>query len=118
MTLPRRPSNPEPRRFGLIVRDLLIERGTVTDRLGTPDWPAFATELGVKYETLRKAVAGERPPGRKIMELAADALGVKPEDTFYEYQLLETQRQFDPREVGEDVAYANLQAWLKSQRAK
>lgn len=105
------------RPFGAVVRDLLIERDMVT-AIGNPNWMAFSHELpDVSYESLRKAVTGEREPGQKIMEAVAAYFGVEP-DTFWEYQLAKAQDQFDPRVVGEDVAYANLQAWLSAQKRK
>lgn len=101
------------RGFGQITRDLLIDRGMVT-AIGNPDWPALAKELGdVSYESLRKAVTAERPPSIKIMEMVAEVLGVDP-NIFWEYQLAQAQRAFDPKEVGEDEAFANLQKWLGS----
>lgn len=97
--------------FGEVVRDLLIERDVVT-AIGNPDWPKFVqTVEGLQYESLRKAVTGERPPSIKIMETVAEALGVEP-TVFWEYQLAQVQRSFDPKEVGEDEAFANLQKWL------
>jgi len=106
-------NNNKPRQFGAVLRDLLIERG-ITTGIGNPDWVAFARALpDVSYESLRKAVTGERQPGIKIMQSVASALGVDP-DVFWEYQLAQAQRSFNPSEVGEDVAFANLQAWLES----
>jgi len=103
------------RPFGVIVRDLLIERDFTTP-VGNPNWSGFAASLdGIQYESLRKAVTGERRPSPKIMESVAEALDVDP-SIFYEYQLWLAQRAFDPAEVGEDTALANLQAWVKSQR--
>lgn len=103
------------RPFGAVVRDLLIERGLTTP-LGNPNWSAFALEVGeVSYESLRKAVTGERRPSPRIMEVVGKALEVEPTD-FYEYQLWLAQRAFDPAEVGEDAAFANLQAWIKAKR--
>jgi hypothetical protein len=104
----------ETKPFGTVVRDLLIDRG-ITTGLGNPNWAEFAMMLdGVGYETLRKAVTGERHPGEKVMEAVAEALDVEP-DTFYEYNLLMAQRSFDPREVGADEALANVLAWKRSQ---
>jgi hypothetical protein len=104
----------KPRRFGAIVRDLLIAREVVTP-MGSPDWMNFATQLeDVHYESLRKAVTGERWPGTKIMESVAAYLGVDP-SIFPEYQLWLAQRAFDPKEVGEDEAYANLSKWVADQ---
>lgn len=111
----------EKRLFGAVVRDLLIERGVVTP-MGNPNWAAFAqglidpeTSKPIQYESLRKAVTGERRPSAKIMEAVAAALEVEP-TTFYEYLLWQAQRSFDPAEVGEDEAFANLQAWIKATR--
>ncbi len=100
------------RPFGAVVRDALIER-ELTTPMGNPNWSAFALELqpDVQYESLRKAVTGERRPSPKIMERVAQVLGLKP-NTFYEYMLWEAQRSFDPVEVGEEEAFANLQAWI------
>lgn len=105
----------EKRPFGAVVRDLMIERG-MTTAIGNPNWPELAAQLnGVSYESLRKAVTRERDPGIKIMEAVAAALSVEPE-TFWEYQLAHVRDMFDPREVGEDQAYANLQAWLANNK--
>ena len=102
----------KPRPFGAVLRDLLIERG-ITTGIGNPDWVAFADTLpNVSYEALRKAVTGERQPGLKIMRSVASALDVDP-DVFWEYQLAQVMRSFNPAEVGEEVAFANLQAWLE-----
>jgi hypothetical protein len=94
---------------------LLIERGFVTP-IGNPNWSAFADQLkDVQYESFRKAVTGERWPSSKIMEAVASQLGVEP-SLFWEYQLWQAQRAFDPREVGDDVAYQNLQEWMKARK--
>jgi hypothetical protein len=99
----------DKRPFGVVVRDLLIERGYTTG-MGNPNWSGFALDSGVGYESLRKAVTGERAPGAKLMEDVASSLKVSP-DTFAEYALLQAQRMFDPREVGTEQALANLEAW-------
>lgn len=105
----------KPRSFGAIVRDLLIERDFVTG-MGNPNWSGFAAQLeGVNYESLRKAVTGERHPAPKIMEAVASSLGVDP-SIFWEYQLYEAQKQFDPKIVGDEAALANLQAWQEAAR--
>jgi transcriptional regulator with XRE-family HTH domain len=104
----------ETKPFGTVVRDLLIAQG-ITTQLGNPNWAEFAMMLDdVGYETLRKAVTGERHPGEKVMEAVAEALDVEP-DMFFEYNLLQAQRSFDPREVGADDALANLLAWKRAQ---
>lgn len=99
--------------FGIAVRDMLIDKGYVT-AMGNPNWAQFALELpDLHYETLRKAVTGDRAPAEKVMIQVAEALGLDPNE-FYEYALLQTQKQFDPRIVGEETAIANLQAWTKT----
>ena len=100
--------------FGALLRDYLIQRDIVTG-IGNPNWSAFADTLpGVHYETLRKAVAGERAPGPGLMEAVADGLGVKPQ-VFFEYRLHEAQRQFDPKTVGVEQALTNLETWVAAQ---
>ena len=101
----------EFRPFGRVLRDLLIERD-ITTGMGSPNWSAFSELMdGVHYETLRKAVTGERQPTPQVMKAAADALGLDPAETFSEYALWLAARDFDPREVGVDAALANLKAW-------
>ena len=96
--------NPVETSFGALLRDHLIERDIVTG-IGNPNWSAFAEQLeGVHYETLRKAVAGERPPGPGLMEAVAEGLGVQP-SVFFEYRLYQAQRAFDPKIVGVDQDY-------------
>ena len=96
--------------FGPTLRDLLLAR-EVTTPMGNPDWAGFAQLLPeVHYETLRKAVTGERYPAPKVVEAVSDALGV-PATTFAEYRLWNVQRLFDPREVGFETAIANLASW-------
>jgi hypothetical protein len=97
--------------FGAFLRDLLIERGYTTG-IGNPNWSQFALDLGdIQYESLRKAVTGERPPSARIMVRSAEQLGVEP-TVFWEYQLWLAQRALDPTKVGEEEAFANLQKWL------
>ena len=102
------------RSFGQVLRDELIDRGETTS-IGHADWPSFAAKLdGVRYESLRKAVTGERDPSPKIMEACAAALGVEP-TIFWEYQLAQARRSFDVRTVGAEEALANLRRWLDAQ---
>ena len=89
-------SHTNPPGFGVMVRTLLIDAGIVT-RMGNPDWTSLAARMpDVNYESLRKAVVGERVPSEKIMLATAQALGVKPK-VFVEYQLLKARRSFDTR---------------------
>ena len=106
--------NPVETSFGALLRDHLIERDIVTG-IGNPNWSAFAEQLeGVHYETLRKAVAGERPPGPGLMEAVAEGLGVQP-SVFFEYRLYQAQRAFDPKIVGVDQALTNLETWVDAE---
>lgn len=106
-------TTPQRRSFGHVLRDHLLESGYTTG-IGNPDWPRFAQELdGINYESLRKAVTGEREPSVKIMESCASALGVEP-TIFWEYQLAQVRNGFDLGSVSADVAFANLQRWLRA----
>ena len=70
--------------FGRVLRDLLITKD-VTTRNGNPDWAGFCQQLdGISYETLRKAVTGDRQPHLALMESVSDALSV-PRTTFVEF---------------------------------
>lgn len=96
--------------FPVALRDLLIEHDYSTAS-GNPKWTAFAAELrGVHYETLRRAVAGERPPSARLIEECARALRL-PAEYFLEYRLYLAQRDFDPKAVGLERAVQNLRRW-------
>ena len=100
------------RTFGIALRDLLIER-SITTRLGSPDWPGFSKRVpGVHYETLRKAITGDRPVAPKIIEAVAAELDVEPE-LFAEYRLWQLRSTFDPGVVGAPAAIKNLAQWEK-----
>lgn len=100
------------RTFGIALRDLLIER-SITTRLGSPDWPGFSKRVpGIHYETLRKAVTGDRAVAPKIIEAVAAELEVKPE-LFAEYRLWQLRCTFDPGIVGAQPAITNLAQWEK-----
>lgn len=97
-----------PLQFGATLRALLINAGIVT-RMGNPDWTGLVRQMpGVNYESLRKAVVGERLPSEKIMVAAAEALSVEP-TTFVEYRLLEARRSLDPDHVGWRAATNTLE---------
>lgn len=103
-------SNRHDAPFGRVLRDLLVE-ADFTTRLGNPRWADFAKRLpGVHYETLRKAVTGERQPTPELMDLCARALRRSP-DVFVEYRLSQVRRAFEPKEVGFPAAIASLQLW-------
>ena len=106
-----------PGSFRDVLYSHLVERGIV-NKLGHPNLVAFAELLdGYKYETLRKAIAGDRQPTHGLMEACAAALDISPQE-FLEYRIWEAQRQFDPREVGMTVALENLASWSKAQTKK
>lgn len=99
------------RPFSVTLRDLLIEHDYVTAS-GKPKWSAFAVELdGVHYETLRRAVAGERRPSSRLMEECARVLRIRPQ-YFVEYRLHLAQRDFDPGHAGLERAIKNLETWV------
>lgn len=103
--------------FGQVLRDLLIEREITTGMLN-PNWSAFAEMMpDVHYETLRKAVTGNRQPPPALMERCAAALGVEP-SVFSEYRLWQAQRMFDPREVGLSQAEENLRLFTEARERK
>lgn len=105
------------RPFGRVLRDELVDRD-ITTGMGNPNWSAFADKLdGVHYETLRKAVTGERNASPSLMEACAAALNASPE-MFVEYRLWLAQREFDPREVGADQALKNLDTWNRRRKAR
>lgn len=103
-------SQTTPPQFGAKLRELLINAGIVT-RMGNPDWTGLVRQMqGVNYESLRKAVVGERPPSEKIMTAAAEALDVEP-TAFVEYQLLQARRALDPDQAGWKAATKALERW-------
>ena len=105
------------RPFGAKLRDLLLEK-EITTPIGNPDWMGFAQLVdGIHYETLRKAVTGERFPAPKVVEAVSDALSVPP-DTFAEYRLGQAQRQFDPRYVPLAEALRTLERWEQFQQSE
>jgi hypothetical protein len=98
--------------FPVAMRDLLIEHDYAT-KSGTPNWSSFAeVARGIHYETLRRAIAGERSPSPKLMEECARALRLRPE-YFLEYRLYLAQRSFDPNAVGLEHAARNLELWSR-----
>lgn len=108
----------EPARqpFGRAVNDLLRESEWTTTT-GNPNLHAFAAQLdGVHYETLRKAMAGERAPTAALIEEVARVLRVKP-DHFVEYRLIEVQAEFDVRRVGFEKALENLADFARRQQS-
>ena len=101
----------EPQKFTAAVRARLEARDEFLTNTGNINWRAVAEALpGVHYETLRKAVAGDRNPTPALMEVVADFLKIEP-TIFAEYQLYLAQRQFDVGEVGWESAMDNLRRW-------
>jgi hypothetical protein len=98
--------------FGQALQTLFRQRGQFLTGGGNVNWSAAAKAIpGVSYETLRKAVAGERAPGPTLTARVTTALGLPP-DYFLESQLKHARRQFDPRVVGWRTAVANLR-WFQ-----
>lgn len=97
------------RPFGAALRELLVEQD-ITTPIGNPDWAGFAGRLGVNYESLRKAVAGERQPPRALMETVAGELGVDAR-YFVEYRALLARERYDIGTVGFEEALKNLERW-------
>lgn len=82
-------------------------------KTGTVDLMRISEQLpDVYYETLRKAVAGDRAPTVELMEKVAALAGVEP-GVFAEYQMEIARRQFDPKQVGWEKAMENLKAWAE-----
>lgn len=94
----------------MALSELLVEHDFAT-RNGKPKWSAFADQLdGLHYETLRRAVAGERVPSPRLIEECARVLRIRPHH-FVEYRLYLARRDFDPQEVGLERATSNLVRW-------
>jgi transcriptional regulator with XRE-family HTH domain len=105
----------QAQRFGIALRDLLLERGDYLTPSGNVNMQLFSKRLPTyHYETLRKAVTGERQPTVELIEEVAAVLGVEP-GFFSEYGLLKAQQQFDVRVVGLDAALENLERWSAAQ---
>ncbi len=102
--------------FGAALADLLREHDYTT-QTGNVNWNAFASVLEIDYETLRKAVAGIRPPTPYVLEDVARALAIKPEH-FAEYRMHQAARRFDPREVGFEQALKNVEAEAEQNRRR
>ena len=104
------------RPFGAALRVLLQDRAEFLTKTGNINWASVAEAMpGIYYESLRKALTGERQPSRAVIEKAAEVAGVDPSH-FVEYRLAEARRRFDPAEVGWETAMANL-ALLRGERS-
>lgn len=102
--------------FGVALRDLLLARkdGRFLMPNNNLNWMVFVKKelepRGVSYETLRKAISGERHPSATLIEKVAQALGIDAE-YFAEYRLAQASRAFDVKEVGYEQALENLRLW-------
>jgi hypothetical protein len=108
--------------FAQALRSLLSGRKEFLTQTGNINWRAVADALpDVHYETLRKAVAGERQPTVDLMEKVAALVGVSPHH-FAEWQLAQAMREFDARPpplgVGLDSALDNLRRWTVTQAGR
>ena len=103
----------EAGRFKDVVRGLFLDREDFITLTGNVNWMAVSEALpDVYYETLRKAVTGDRPPSMDLMEKVAALAGVSPE-VFSEYQMEKARQQFDPKVVGWEQAEQNLRSWAE-----
>lgn len=89
------------------------------------NWAAFHADLpdDISYAQLHKAVSGTREPSMRLMEAAADVLGIDPETYFHEYRLAKVREALDPKaqgggEEGLRRALANLRALKAGRRLK
>jgi len=105
------------RPFGQAVRELVDTESDLLTSTGNVNWTAVADKVGIGYDTLRKAVSGERAPSPDVMEQVAAGLGVAP-TYFPEYRLWVVQREFDVREVGWDKAIGNLKSWAAKEQKR
>jgi hypothetical protein len=81
------------------------------------NWHAFALQLeGVHYETLRKAITGQRHPSPAVIEQVATALALQP-SYFLEYRLHEARRELDPAVVSLEQAANALSTWQRARAA-
>ena len=97
-------------KFSRVLLNLVIDSGYVR-RNGSPDWVRFVASVpDVGYETLRKALAEERPASETLMRRVALALNVEP-TVFTEYRLIQARRQLDPDQVGWTRAVQVLARW-------
>lgn len=102
--------------FGKALIPLLREHDEYLTGIQNVNLRAVAAALdNVHYETLRKAIAGERLPSLRLIEQVAELVGVKP-DYFAEYQLALARRDFDIGEVGWEQAMRNLREWDQKHR--
>src|SRR5947209_1392794 len=93
--------------FPQALRELVAGTESTT-QTGNVNWSAFAENVDMHYETLRKALAGERMVTQRIIVKCAEALAIDP-TYFAEYRLEEYRRRLDTRVVGLTVAVVNLQ---------
>lgn len=101
---------PTTQTFGDALTVLCRDQGFVT-ATGNVAWSEFSRRVPkYHYESLRKAVAGERLPSSELMEAVAKPLGVEPTH-FVEYRLLRAQGAFDLKRVNLEKALQHLAHW-------
>jgi hypothetical protein len=106
--------SPANQPFGAALRPLLEQRPEFLTKTGNINWASVADAMpDTNYESLRKALTGERQPSVSLMERAAEVAGIEPSQ-FAEYRLAQARRQFDPAEVGWDGAIENLARLAKN----
>lgn len=106
--------DPSTQPFGRALRALLEGDERFLTLTGNINFRKVAELLPTThYETLRKAVTGDRPATPEFIEEVAGALGVDP-DYFVEWRLDQARKRFDVREVGFDQALSNLSAWSEA----
>lgn len=101
--------------FGAVLSRLLLQQPAYTTALRGPNYSAFVLDVpGVSYESLRKAVTNERPPGDALMMAVAEALDQDP-SIFAEWR---RRRLLEQVEALSDDDMEKLEAWLtRNQRA-
>lgn len=107
-----RMAEPKIGRFRDVARELFVGREEFLTHTGNVNWMLVSEALpDVYYETLRKAVAGDRNPTLSLMEKVAELAGVSPE-VFGEYQIAKAQAAFDVKEVGYEAAMENVRRFV------
>jgi hypothetical protein len=96
--------------FGRALATAVMAGGYVR-RNNSPDWVGFVEALpSIGYETLRKAVTGERTPSERLIRAAAATLSLEP--TFFtEFRLMLARHELDPARVGWQRASSALASW-------
>lgn len=97
--------------FGEALQAVFRMRRQFLHNNGNVNWRAAAQAVpDVSYETLRKAVSGERVPSADLVNRVAEAYGL-PTHYFLEARLDAARQELDPRRVGVRRAVEALKAW-------